>query len=348
MALRLVDRMFFAKNLAMMMQSGIALPESLHILEEQAKSSQLKSILRDISADVENGNSLGHALEQHPKSFDSFFSNIIAVSEESGTLVENLEFLAKQLSKEQALRRKLQSILLYPALIVSIAIIMGAFISIFILPKLLDLFTALDVPLPWTTRALIAFAVIMKAHGILILSGMFAGIVALRFIVKTSFIEPFWHRTLLNIPLLGSFIKHSAFARFFRDLGIMMRSGLPLTQALDIESHSLRNHVFKSYAEKLKQGVATGTEISVLLERPEFSHMPKLAVKMLTVGEKTGKIDESFFFLSRYFEEEIDTVAKRFSSLLEPVLLFVIASIVMFIALSIITPIYSLTGSLQH
>lgn len=346
--IRLSERAMFARHLSMMLRSGISLPEGLRILEMETRIAASQAVLSRICQDVESGKKLAEALRAHPKDFDIFFVSVVEISEESGTLAENLEFLAKQLSKEHALQKNIQGILLYPLLVLGMAVVMGGFISIFILPKLLDLFSSLDVVLPWSTRALLSFAAIMQAHGALIFGALFGVLIVGRFVVHSGPVKPFWHAFLLSLPVVGPFLRAVLLGRFFRGLGIMMKSGLPLVHALGVEEHSLENRVFRQYAEDLKKGVSCGTELSILLEQAKYRHVPVLATKMVAVGERTGKLDESFFFLSRYFDEEVDTVARRFSTLLEPVLLFLIAGIVLFIALSIITPIYSLTGSLQR
>lgn len=346
--IRLSDRAVFAKHLAMMLKSGISLAEALRVLEMETKNSTFRTILQRVCSDVESGKKLSEALRNHPKDFDPFFASVVEVSEESGTLSENLEFLAKQLAKEDVLHKNIRGILLYPSLILGVAAVMGSFISIFILPKLIDLFDSLDVALPWSTQMLLWFAALMKSHGILIILACFGFFFAFRFMVHTHLIKSRWHALLLSLPIIGRFIAAVSLGRLFRGLGIMMRSGLPLVHALGIEEESLTNSVFQRYARELKEGVSTGTELSALLERSGFQHVPPLATKMVAVGERTGRLDESFFFLSQFFDEEVDTIAKRFSTLLEPALLFGIAGIVLFIALSIITPIYSLTGSLQR
>lgn len=346
--IQLSDRVLFARHLSMMLRSGISLPEGLRILEMETRTPVFRKVLSSVCQDIESGKKLAEALRAHPKDFDLFFVSVVEVSEESGTLSENLDFLAKQLSKEYTLQKNIQGILLYPLLVLGMAVVMSGFISIFILPKLLDLFSSLDVALPWSTRALLSFAAIMQAHGVLIFSALFGVFVVGRLVVRSGPVKPFWHAFLLSIPIVGPFLRAVSLGRFFRGLGIMMKSGLPLVHALGVEERSLQNRVFRRYAEELGKGVSRGTELSTLLERSKYRHMPILATKMIAVGERTGKLDESFFFLGRYFDEEVDAVARRFSTLLEPALLFAIAGIVLFIALSIITPIYSLTGSLQR
>lgn len=346
--IRLSERALFARHISMMMKSGISLAEALRILEMETSSLSFRKLLSLVSTDVESGKKLSEALQKHPEDFDPFFISVVEVSEESGTLSENLEFLSKQLSKEALLRKKIQGILLYPLLILGASLVLGILISLFILPKLLDLFSSLDVTLPLSTQALMWFAALMKDHGVKIFIGLGLILFGVRFLVRLRRIEPWWHEFLLSIPVLGLFLRNVSLARLFRGLGIMMKSGLPLVHALGVEERSLSNRVFERYARELKEGVATGTELSALLERKRFRRVPPLAVKMVAVGERTGKLDESFFFLSRFFDEEVDATARRFATILEPALLFVIAGIVLFIALSVITPIYSLTGSLQR
>lgn len=338
----------FARHLALMIRSGISLPEALRVLESETKTESFRAVIASLCDGVESGKKLSEALASHPRDFDHFFVSVVEVSEESGTLPENLEFLGKQLSKEYALQKKIKGILLYPGLILGMAFVMGSFIGIFILPKLLDLFRSLDVALPLSTRALLWFAEGMDAYGIFIISGIVLFLIMFHLMIRLDSVRPIWHRFLLSLPAIGPFIVAVSLGRFFRGLGIMMKSGLPLVHALGVEERSLENRVFRRYAKELSNGVASGNALSTLLSRPEFRYMPTLAVKMVAVGERTGKLDESFFFLSRFFDEEVDTAARRFSTLLEPALLFAIAGIVLFIALSVITPIYSLTGSLQR
>jgi type II secretory pathway component PulF len=343
-----MDRAMFARHLALMLRSGISLAESLRVLEMETKATAFRNVIARISADVESGKKLAEALFAHPKDFDPFFVSVVEVSEESGTLPENLDFLGKQLSKENRLQKKIRGILLYPGIILGMAVVLGSFISIFILPKLLDLFTSLDVELPLSTRALLWFANVMESHGLILLLLLGVCVVFSRFLVRLEPVKPLWHAALLRLPVIGPFLVAVSLGRLFRGLGIMMRSGLPLVHALGVEERSLGNRVFGRYAGELMRGVASGLELSTLLSRPEFRHVPPLAIKMVAVGERTGKLDESFFFLSEFFDEEVDTIARRFSTILEPALLFMIAGVVLFIALSIITPIYSLTGSLQR
>lgn len=343
-----LDKLLFTKHLSVMIQSGITTAEALQSLEEQVRPGAWKSVLKQVRSDVENGATLSYAFGKYPKVFDTLYVNLIAIGEESGTLQENLNFLAKQLAKEYALRKKVQGILLYPMIVLTIAFTMSGFISVFILPKLADLFRSFDVTLPLATRILLFIAAVMKAHGIAIFTGIAVAFVLFRLAIKVSFIKPLWHRFLLRLPLLGPFLKNVALAALCRDLGIMLKSGLPITRALQVSQTSMENVVFSRYVAAIQASVARGETISGTLSAGEFPHMPSLVAKMIAVGEKTGKLEDSFLYLGDFFEEEVDDSAKNFSTVLEPVLLLLIGLVVAFVALAIISPIYSLTGSVRR
>lgn len=343
-----LDVLLFTKHLSVMIKSGITVAESVKSLHEQTKSGALKDILSHVLSGVENGDTLAKSLSKYPDTFSNFYINLIAIGEESGVLQENLDFLSKQLGKEYALRKKVQGILLYPIIVFSVAFIMSGLISIFILPKLVTLFESFDVTLPLSTRILLAISHIMQLYGILI----FGGIIVFGMIMRVSLIIPrvryAYHWCLLNTPLLGIFLQNVYISSLCRDLGMMLKAGLSITRALQVEYATTTNLIFKGYIGKLQLSVAKGEMISKELLTGEFTKIPPLVSKMIDVGERTGKLEESFLYLGDFFEEEVDNTAKNFSTILEPVLLLVIGLIVAFVALAIISPIYSLTGSVHR
>ncbi len=343
-----VDRMMFARHLSTILKSGMPFLEALRVLEQESPSSALRRILNAVANDVERGVKFSAALARHPKDFDLSFVSVAEVSEESGTLVENLEFLSHQLAKDSRMKRKVRGILFYPVLVLISAVFIGSFVGIFILPKFLNLFSALDVQMPLPTRALLWCVQFSERNGVVLVAAFFSLTLVFRWSLRFPRAKRLWHAMKFRIPVFGKFLKNAVVAEFFRGLGIMMRSGIPLMHALRIEERSFSNMVFARYAGKGKEGVASGEEFSKLLSRGEFREVPLLAVKMIAVGERTGKLDESFLFLADFFEEEADVSAQRLAAALEPILLFIIAGIVLFVSLSVITPIYSLTGSLNR
>lgn len=338
----------FTKHLSVMVKSGITVAESLRSLMEQTKPSSMKRILKGVLADVENGDTLAQSLAKYPQTFSVFYVNLVAIGEESGVLQENLDFLSHQLSKEYALRKKVQSIILYPAIVLTAAFVMSALVSVFVLPKLVSLFESFDVTLPLATRILLSVSRLMQSHGMLIFGGIVVGIIGIRLALFIPKFRKFFHWLLLSTPLLGIFLRNMHLSSLCRNIGMMLRAGLSITRALEVEYKATSNLIFKEYIERLQVSVARGGTISGELSTGDFDKIPSLVAKMIDVGERTGKLDESFLYLGDFFEEEIDDTSKNFSAILEPLLLLFIGLVVAFVALAIISPIYSLTGSVQR
>jgi type IV pilus assembly protein PilC len=342
------ELLFITKHLAVMIKAGIPLTEALGVLGDQAHTSTTRKVILHVKKDVENGTSLSKSLARHPHIFNPFFTTLIEVSEESGTLEENLEFLSVQLAKSNSLRTKIQSALLYPGLVITSTLVMGGFISLFILPQLITFFESFNTQLPLPTRILLAIANFSKNYGVATIVGMLVGGLFFLALVQTPKLKIWWHRLLLHLPILGKFIAAAQLALFARNLGILMGSGVPVLLALKTTAHTLSNVQFQSHVLTLHDQLASGTHLAEALKKAKYREFPTLVASMINVGEKTGKLDETLLYLADFYEEEIDTMAKNLSTLLEPTLLLTIGLVVGFVAIAIISPIYELTSSLQR
>lgn len=341
------DKLLFTKHLDTMIKAGIPIDEALETLVDQAKSPVFNKILSKVLSDVENGQSLSKSLEKHPKVFDQFFISLIQVGEESGTLEENLSFLSKQLAKDYRLRSKVRGAMFYPALVFSAAIILGGFISFFILPKLVDFFQSFDIELPLTTRLLLIISNIMKNYGLYILIGLIVGAILFRIIIRLSAIRPKWHALLLRLPLFGKMIVYGQLSRFARNFGTLIKSGVPITKSLNITASTLSNLKFRNDLASVEELLAKGKNIGETLKSKNYFEYPPIVSRMIAIGEKTGKLDETLLYLGDFYEDEVDDLSKNMSTVLEPFLLVAIALVVGFVALAIISPIYELTGSIR-
>jgi type IV pilus assembly protein PilC len=342
-----LDKLLFTKHLALMIKSGITIVEAITILEDQTKSSAFKELLLKILADIQNGKSFAKSLEKHPSVFNVFYVSLINIGEESGTLDENLVYLAKQLAKEYAFRKEIRGAMMYPLIVLSAAAIIGMGISLFVLPQLINLFTGFDVQLPLATRILLWFAQTMRDYGIIIVLGILGFIIFLRFFVNTKVVKPFWHWTLLSFPIFGQMVQNVELSMLTRSLGIMIKSGLPIGTSLEIEANMSSNIIFNNYSKRMLSGITRGHSLSQELASHYYTKIPGIVVKMIAVGEETGKLDETLLYLADFFEEEVEDTAKNISTLLEPVMLLGIGLVVAFIAFAIISPIYQLTGSIK-
>ncbi|MBI4067696.1 type II secretion system F family protein [Candidatus Gottesmanbacteria bacterium] len=342
-----IDKLFFTRHLAIMIKSGIPIAEALTIIHDQNKSSSFKIALWQIYKNVENGQTLSKSLGNHPKIFDKFYLSLIDVGEKSGTLENNLEYLAAYLDKQYRLNQKIQGAMFYPTFVLVATSVIGGAISFFVLPKMIDLFSSFNVELPLSTKILLAMANIIKNYGIVLLFIFGILIVSFKAIIKTPFIKPLWHRILLKIPIFGNIIQNTELVNFTRNIGTMLKSGLPIILALDIQQGAASNVIFRGYLTNLAKAVAKGKSIMAELETGKYNHIPPIVAKMIGVGEKTGRLEENLLYLGDFFEEEIDNTTKNLSTILEPVLLVFIAVIVGFVALSIISPIYQFTSSIE-
>ncbi len=343
----LLDKVLFTKHLSVMLKSGIPLAEAVKSLMDQTKNPAFKVVLEDILAEVENGQSLEKALSKHPKVFDALYLSLVATGEKSGNLEENLEYLAGQLKKTYAFNKKIAGATLYPKLVISAALIMGGSLALFVLPNLVKLFASLDVELPVTTKILLYVANLMKNFGYLIVGGVFVLAFLISLALKTSWLKPKWHLLLLTAPAFGGLNQNIELAQICRDLGIMLKSGLTITEALETQQKATQNLVFKKYLGDLLKGTEKGKKISAQMNSQKLKFIPMIVPKMIGIGEETGKLDEVLLYLGDFFEEEVDDATANLSSTLEPILLMVIGVIVAFIALAIISPIYQLAGNIK-
>ena len=302
----LVDTLAFTKHVALMLKSGIALPESILILEKQTSHSAFRKLLLKIHQEIANGQPLYKALSQFPHVFDAFYVSLIKVAEESGSLEKNLDYLSLHLKKQHEFTGKVRSALLYPSIVLGVALIVGIGLSIFVLPKLIDLFASLDVELPLSTKILLLFARIMRDYGIDLLIGLILLFSLIRYAITTRTLKPHWHRFLLSLPVLGVFMQNIQLASMFRNIGTILGVGVHISTALDAQFETTTNCVYKNYLAEIKSGVKKGKSIEETLSKTNKKFMPLIAVRMIGVGEKTGKLDETLTYLGDYFEDEVD------------------------------------------
>jgi type II secretory pathway component PulF len=327
-----------------MIKAGVPMDDALTTVIDQA-SPDLSKLLKKIKTDVDNGTSLGESFGKYPKIFDRFFVSLIKAGEVSGTLEENLEFLAEQMAKNFVLRRKVQGALIYPILVLTATVVMGMGISWFVLPKLIDMFASFEIALPLSTRILMGFAFFMRDYGIIVVPGLIGLIVLLLALLRVKNIRRRWDGWVLNIPFVGKVISYGEMGKFSRNLGTLLKSGLPVTEALTVTINTLSNLKFIDDLNRVKEDVEEGESVSLAMSKRKSTQFGKLAIRMIGVGEKSGNLEEMLFYLAAYYDEEIDNVSKNLTTLLEPVLLLVIGLVVGFVAMAIISPIYTMVGS---
>jgi type IV pilus assembly protein PilC len=341
-----LEKVVFTKHLSLMLKAGLTLNESLSTLKEQTNSSQMKKIIESLVKKVEDGKSLASGLSEYPQIFSNFYIHSVGAGEQSGDLEENLIHLADQMTKDFDLRRKVKSAMMYPLVVLGATVILGVSLSVVVFPKLARLFKTFKIELPFLTRILLATTDFLQKYA------LFAAVIiiflffVLRWVLRRGPIRPYFHRFILRIPIFGKIAKNLNLARFARTFGSLLRSGLPIGEAIQTTSDALGNYAYKINLAKISREVGQGEKLSKSLAVfPEI--FPPMVCQMIAVGERSGKLEEVLFYLAEFYEAEVDATTKNLSTILEPVLLVLIGVVVAGVALAVVTPLYQLTSGMK-
>ncbi len=341
----LKDKMLFARHMEMMTRSGMQVLESLEILKKQTRSKPFLAVLDGLIEDVRNGHFLSVGMERYRPLFGDFFINLVRVGESSGTLSENFRYLAIELGKKGELQKKITGAIAYPIIILFATLGITGLMSFFIFPKILPVLTSLNVKLPLTTRAFIAVSQFMIRYGALIGIVLTISIVIFVFLLRIRRLRFLWHSTLLSTPLIGRLMSEVNIINIARTLNLLLKGGVKIVQALDITAMTLTNLVYQEEVKRIGLAVQRGEPLSrSMIADPHL--FPPTFAQMAAVGESTGKLGETLVFLADFYESELDNSTKTMSTILEPAMLLIMGGIVAFVALAIITPIYSITQTL--
>lgn len=341
-----LDKVIFARHLSIMIRSGLSLTEALATIEEQTASKRMQSIIKDIAKGVTNGETLTACLAKYPKAFTGVFIGMVQVGEASGTLERNLDYIASELEKDYELQRKVKSAMIYPIIVLIATFILGTGLTIFILPKLVKMFSTFHMTLPIVTKIFLAIANFLVAYGVYALIGVVFLTFLLRFLAKTKATMPFFHMINLHLPVVKHIAQNINLARFSRVLAILLKSGVTINESLAITASVLTNVHYRREVERAVSEVKKGKSLAAVLSHEQY--ISKMANRMIAVGERSGKLEESLFYLADFYEAEVNNATKNLSTVIEPVLLIVIGVILGFLAVAIISPIYQFTGSLQR
>ncbi len=345
--LSLKEQIFFVKRLAFLVKADVPLLESLHMIREQTRGRSYARVLDTVIADVSNGQYLSKSLERYRHMFGDFSINIISFGEASGILSSNLEYLAEELKKKQVLKKKVIGAFIYPAVITVATLAITTFLMVYLFPKILPIFASINMELPLTTRMLIWLSDAIRHYwhfGLLALLALVMGFsAALKFSHKFHF---YFDMMLLKLPIIGNIIKYYNLANCNRTLGLLLKSGITVSDAFPIASNSTRNLVYKYEFKNISKVIEKGEKVSSYLKKHRYV-FPEVMGQIISVGERSGNLANSLIYLSDLYEAEVDDFTKNLSNLLEPILMIFMGILVGFIAISIITPIYGITQHLN-
>ncbi len=342
----ILDKVIFVRHLSIMLRSGLSLVEALRAILEQTDAKKMKAITRAIIEQVANGRSLAESMGKFPKVFGGLIRGMVTVGEASGTLEQNLDYVAAVLEKDYELRRKVRSAMIYPVIVLTATVALGIGLSIFILPRLVRMFETFRLELPPITQAFLSVATFLVDYGIFVMAGLVLLLVGLRVLARLPATRPYFHELYLRLPIIKRLVITVNTARAARVMGILLESGVTINESLAITADVTGNAHFQ---ERLRQGLAIvsqGKSLAASLQQDKY--FPRMASRMLAEGEKTGNLQQSFSYIAEYYEKELDSATKNLATVLEPILLIVIGVVLGFLAVAIISPIYQFTGSLQR
>lgn len=341
------ERITFARHLSMVVKAGLPLMEGLRMLQRQQFSKTLSAVIASLIEDVNAGQPLAVGLGRYPKLFGEFFVNIVRVGETSGTLAENLAYLAEEIRKGKELRSKVRSALIYPLVLLFATIAVVSFLTFFVFPKILPVLSGFNVKLPLTTRILIDVLDFMRAYGIVAAIAAVLILVGGRLLfTRIRPMQKALHRVLLAMPVTGRLMMNVNIANFCRVLAVLLKSGVRIVEATIVTSSTFSNLVYKEILVYAADGIRRGETLGTVLEKhPEA--FPPLMTGIVTIGEGTGNLEENLLYLAAHYTEETDESLKTMTTLLEPLLLIGMGLLVGFVALSIILPIYSLSQGIS-
>jgi type IV pilus assembly protein PilC len=342
---KLREKIVFTRNLGAMISSGIALSRALEILGKQTENIKLKKIIQALEANIEEGDTFSSALKKHPSVFSSLFVAMVHAGEESGKLVESLAVIGQQLEQGYTLRKKIKSAMMYPSIVLFAMVIIAIIMFIYVVPTLTGTFKEFNMELPMTTKVIMGISDFLVANTILALSLLVSAVVAVVLGLRTKTGQRFSDFVALHLPVISPIVKEYNAAQTTRTLSSLFSSGVTVVESLEITEEVMQNSYYKEVLVKAKDVIQKGVPLSsVFMENQNI--YPMLVGEMMQVGEETGKLSEMLEKIASFFEEEVSTVTKDLSTVIEPLLMLFIASGVGFFAIAMISPMYKLTASI--
>jgi type IV pilus assembly protein PilC len=337
--------MLFCRQLASFVRVGVPVTTAIATFAEQATSSKLRAAYTAVGADVQRGVRLSDAFAAHPQVFPRIVSDMVRSAEATGNLDVVLRQAARHIEREASARSKIKAAMTYPAIIACFAITITIGIVVFVLPKFNDLYASLGVKTPGILNAMLAFSAFVNAHALSIASGILIAVLLLGYAARTERGHLTIDTALLKIPVLASLMRASMTERFCRTLGDMLAAGVPVSQTYGVVIENVRNRVFKRALVNVGPSMAAGQGMYRPLQ--EAGIFAPAVVQLLRVGEETGHLDTNLAEAADMYEEELDFRIKRLTAIMEPAMIVFVGLIVGFVAVTLITSIYSLAGGFK-
>jgi type IV pilus assembly protein PilC len=337
------DIVIFTRQFATMINSGLPLVQSLDILSKQSENKTLRKVIEQVLYDVESGQTLADALRGHPKVFPELYVNMVAAGEAGGILDTILLRLAVFLEKADALKRKIKGAMIYPSVILTVAVGAVAVLLIFVIPTFQTMFASAGIELPGPTRLVIFLSETLQAKWYVMVLGIVMTVVLVRQYYKTPGGQLNLDRLLLNLPIFGTMQRKAAIARFTRTLGTLVSSGVAILDGLEITAKTSGNRVLHDAIMESRTSIAGGETISEPLKRSGV--FPPMVVSMINVGEQTGGLDEMLTKIADFYDEEVDAAVEALLAAMEPIMIVFLGVIVGGMIVAMYLPIFDMIGA---
>jgi len=336
------DIAVLCKQFSTMLEAGIPIVRCLDILSKQLSNRVLRRLFTEMYAEVRTGRTLTEALARRSQYFPSLFISMIEAGETSGTLDVVLNNLAQHYEKDYKLRQKVKNAMTYPVIVLIVAVAVVYFLLTVVVPTFISIFNRGDMVLPLPTRMLLSLSDFATRYGIMVL----LCIILMAFVLYIAFSRGKgrlkWHEFLLKMPVMGTVITYMISSRFSATLGILLRTGIPLVQALDIVKKVVGNEVAQKGLQQVQDMARMGGGISTPLEQLKL--FPPMLIQMLKIGEESGTLDEMLLKTAEFYEGELEASLTRLTTLLEPMVIVLLGGIVAFVVLSMVLPMFEMTN----
>lgn len=334
------DVLTFTTELSSLLAAGLPLDRALNILSEISENKEMKSIVQSILKSIREGSSFSDALQKHPRIFPKLYTNMIRAGEAGGVLDVVLDKLNEFLESSKELRDNVFSAMIYPVILIVVGGLSIAVLLVYVLPKFSAIFTEMGTALPLSTQIVIGFSNALSTYWWMVLSGIAAGLVLFKNYVRSDAGRYKWDE--VKLKLMGDVIRKIETARFTRTLGTLLKSGVPLLQALNNSKDVISNKVIASSIDAVSKGAKEGRGIAVPLANANV--FPPLALSMITVGEETGQLDAMLLKVATTYEKSLKIAIKRFISFFEPVMILTMGVVIGFIVVSMLMAIFSINN----
>jgi len=339
------DIAVFARQLATMLEAGVPLVQSFDIIGRGHENPSMQKMLLDIKADIESGDTLAEALRKRPIYFDELFCNLVAAGEQAGVLETLLDKIATYKEKTESIKKKIKKALTYPIAVIVVAFIVTAILLLFVVPVFEELFQSFGADLPAFTKFVIGLSEWMQEWWWVLFGGIGIAVYTFTYFHKRS--HKFCHfldKTFLKIPIIGMILHKSAIARFSRTLATMSAAGVPLIDALESVSGACGNIIYAEAVLKMREDVATGQRLQFSMQQVNL--FPHMVIQMVAIGEESGSLDAMLSKVADFYEEEVDNLIDNLSSLMEPMIMVILGTLVGGLVVAMYLPIFKLGAAI--